>query len=155
MLNTAASVISYVDGIEQESAAFYTTVSPGEGENAEHIGRLFDGFAKENERFSRDVKRAYYSVVSDALETGFCFQNLETNVDIPDTHTQYPLPELLGSCLRMEEDMLLFYTGAASAARAFLRDVSRSMDRVARSREKRLSIIRSLINDAGTGSGYA
>ena len=78
-LNTAAAVIRYVSNLELESAALYEEWS----KLHEELREAFAKFSKENKKNEQKVKRAYYSVVSDALETGFCFKGFQSDLAMP------------------------------------------------------------------------
>ena len=143
MLNTAASVISYVSKVEDESARFYTVVS----QKDRSIGKLFSEFPRENKKYETNVKRAYYNMVSDALETGFCFQDLNDDIRIPDPNVQVDRSVLLNASLQLETALLQFYRKAALAAKSLLGDLSRAMANVVRSREKRKLYIENALNN--------
>ena len=67
-LHTASEVISLARRLENESADFYE----GLCRDADDEG-LWRGFALENRRNIAQVERAYYGVISDAIEGGFAF----------------------------------------------------------------------------------
>ena len=82
-LKTAASVISYISKIEQESADFYEKLS----KEYEIHTDMFLSFVKENKKNEKNIRRTYYSVVTDALETGFSFKGLHTDVKVPSLNS--------------------------------------------------------------------
>ncbi len=134
-LNTASSVISFVSELEQRSADFY-------GKWAERHTALknrFDEFVKENQKTEKNIKRSYYSVVTDALETNFCFKGLTAKAEIPDLPENASAEDVVRASVEMEKFIRDFYRQAADLSRSLLADVPRAMDRVARNRDSRIS----------------
>lgn len=133
-LKTASSVINYIASIERQSADWY----------ADHARRhpdfesLFQTFAGENKKFSKRLKKAYYSGVTDALETNFSFQGLEASVAIPESVESATAEQLLACSLQLEKSIQSFYLRAAELSRDLLADVPRAMERVGRSRQARI-----------------
>lgn len=140
-LNTAASVISYVSKIEQESATLYEEWA----ERYETVRDLFRSIAKENRRHESNIKRAYYSVVSDALETGFSFKGLSADVHFPKLEEGLLLIKVLEEGIALENNMLAFYTKASETSRSLLADVSRAMMKAAKSRSTRIERLSNLL----------
>jgi len=131
---TAASVITYVSKIELDSAKLYEQWA----EHHEKLKNTFEAFAKVNKKNEQRVKRAYYSVVSDALETGFCFKDLRADIVIPEFSEGASDSEVLNLAVRLESEILSFYAKAAESSRALLADVPRQMDKVSQERVKRV-----------------
>jgi hypothetical protein len=138
-LNTAGSFITYISKIEQESADLYARWA----EQHDELGELFLTFAKENRKNEKAVKGAYYSVVSDALETNFCFKGLRVDVEMPRLSEKAPASAAVQASIDLEDSIQVFYTKAAQSCKAFLADVSRAVERVARLRRARLEKLRS------------
>jgi len=141
---TAASVITYVSKIELDSAKLYEQWVG----LFDRFRNSFEAFAKQNKKNEQRVKRAYYSVVSDALETGFCFKDLRADIVIPEFSEEATVSEVLNSALKLEKEILDFYVKAANSSRALLADVSRQMDKVSQERTKRVEHLQAL---AATG----
>lgn len=137
---TAASVITYVSKIELDSATLYEQW----GTLHEKLRSSFEAFAKANRKNEQRIKRAYYSVVSDALETGFCFRDLRTDIGIPEFSKGASVSEVLSLAVRLEKEIRDFYTQAANSARALLADVPRQMDKVSQERAKRVEQLQAL-----------
>ena len=137
---TAASVITYVSKIELDSAKLYEQW----GKLHEKLRDPFESFAKANKKNEQRVKRAYYSVVSDALETGFCFKDLRADIVIPEFSKGASVSEVLNLAAKLEEEIQDFYVKAANSSRALLTDVSRAMEQAARVRKARLEKLRSM-----------
>jgi hypothetical protein len=137
---TAASVITYVSKIELDSATLYEQWGKLDGK----LREFFDVFAKVNRKNEQRVKRAYYSVVSDALETGFCFKDLRTDIVIPEFSRGASVSEVLNLAVALEKEILHFYVKAANSSRALLADVSRQMDKVSQERARRVAQLQTM-----------
>ncbi len=131
---TAASVITYVSKIELDSAKLYEQW----GSVHEKLRASFAAFAKANRKNEQRVKRSYYSVVSDALETGFCFKDLRADIVIPEFSKGASIPEILNLAVKLEKEIQNFYMQAANSSRALLADVPRQMDKVIQERTRRV-----------------
>ncbi len=142
-LNTAAAVISYTSKIEQESARFYEKW----GEVHEILREAFSSFVKENKKSEKNIKRAYYNVVSDALETGFSFKGLKADVNVPSLDNDASPYDVLKASIEMETGIQEFYLKAAELSRSLLADVPRVMGRVATSRDIRVARLRSMLEE--------
>jgi rubrerythrin len=144
-LNTAASVISYISRLEEESAKLYEEAAA----THEALKGPFLEFAQENRKHEKNVKRAYYSVISDALETAFSFKGLSADVHIPLLQENCPVQDLLQASIVMEENIQDFYRRAAQSSKAFLADVPRAMEQVVKKRSKRIEVLKSLLQEVG------
>ena len=141
-LKTASSVINYVSGFETGSADFYNTCAAIHTDLADFLKPL----AKENKKFASRIKKAYYSSVTDALETNFSFEGLQAEVEIPDPHAAISEQDLLRLCLDLEESVQQFYEQAADISKDLLADVVRVMKRLAKARTKRKSTLESTLS---------
>jgi rubrerythrin len=142
-LNTAASVMSYVGRLEEESAKFYEEAAA----KHETLREPFLAFAKENRKHEKNVKRAYYSVISDALETGFSFKGLQGDVDLPQS-ADVTANEAIRLSLDMEAQIKDFYEKAAKISGPLMADVPRAMEQVVKKRGKRIEQLNSLRRQA-------
>jgi hypothetical protein len=131
---TAASVITYVSRIELDSAQLYEQW----GKLHERLRDSFEAFSKTNRKNEQRVKRAYYSVVSDALETGFCFKDIWADIVMPEFSKGARVSDVLNSAVTLEREILGFYVKAANSSRALLSDVSRQMQKISQERTKRV-----------------
>lgn len=138
---TAASVITYVSKVELDSATLYEQW----GKLHEKLRGSFEAFAKANRKNEQRVKRAYYSVVSDALETGFCFKDLKADIVIPEFNNGASVSEVLKLAVRLEKEIQDFYVKAANSSRALLPDVPRQMDKVSQERAKRVEQLQAMV----------
>jgi hypothetical protein len=79
-LNTSASVISFAKQLEADSAAFYEKMAERYPKGKE----IFLTFSKENSNYATMIQRAYYGVITDAIEGCFAF-SVETDKYAFDT----------------------------------------------------------------------
>ena len=138
-LKTASSVINYISKIETESADLYNRCA----DNYSDYKDLFRSLAKENKQFGQRIKKAYYSSVTDALETNYSYKGLYADIDIPKTEDSKSAADQLSACLKMEKHIQSLYNQAADLSKGLLDDVNRVMNRLARSRDKRIEILNS------------
>jgi rubrerythrin len=140
-LQTASSVISFARELEGESAKFYEDLAQrfAEGEDS------FLGFAKENKKNVVQIERAYYGVITDAIEGCFAF-----DVESDDYAIETALAEKTGysdalsQAIKMEETIVRFYTDAAEQSKSLMADVPRAFMVIVRKRNDRLAKLRSL-----------
>jgi len=145
-INTASATISFARKLEEDSAKFYADLSQKypKGED------VFLTFAKENRKNIVQIERAYYGVISDALEGCFAF-NLN-----PDEYTLKTelaeaagFSEALDQAVEIEEKIIRFYSDAAEQSKSLMADVPRAFTLIARKRESRELKIKSLLNEEG------
>ena len=96
------------------------------------------------------IERAYYGVISDALETGFSFKinpdEYTIGAELAE-NTRYS--DALNQAVEMEERIGKFYSEAAEQAKSLLADVPRAFTMVAKKRGDRKAKLRSLIEQTG------
>ena len=143
-LNTSASVISFAKQLEADSAAFYEKMA----EEYPKAAELFLAFSRENSKYTVMIQRAYYGVITDAIEGCFAF-SVETD---KYTFEREPAKELgytdaLSQAIDMEQKLLSFYTDAAEQSKAFMADVPRTFLIVARKRKNREDQLRALLKE--------
>ena len=139
-LNTAAAVIRYLSNLELKSAALYEEWS----KLHEELREAFAKFSKENKKNEQKVKRAYYSVVSDALETGFCFKGFESDLEVQQLTPEATVSEILIVAIGFENAIRDLYAEAAGLSKCLLADVPREMEKVVKAREERISKLKTL-----------
>lgn len=142
-LNTAAAVISYISKIEQESASFYEKWASSH----ESLRQAFLSFAEGNKRHEKNIKLTYYSVISDALETGFCFKGLTAEVSVPLLKNDASPHDILAASIEIETEIQEFYMKAAGLSKSLLADIPRAMERVAKDKDKRKIKLRLLMEE--------
>lgn len=139
-LNTASAAVRFAKQLEDESRDLYERVS----ERYPEWQSALAPFIKENKRNVGSIDRAYIGVVSDALDTQFAFEGIDTDdyvlvTDLPDSPDQ-----VLEGLAANEETILAFYRAAADSSRDLLADVPRAFDRIVSKRSRRAEILRVL-----------
>jgi rubrerythrin len=144
-LNTSASVISFAKQLEADSANFYEKIA----ERYPQAADFFRTFSKENNKYSTMIQRAYYGVITDAIEGCFAF-GVETD---KYTFEKEPAEGLryaddLNQAIDMEQKVISFYNDAAEQSKAFMADVPRTFLIVAKKRKNREEKLRALLEKA-------
>jgi hypothetical protein len=145
IIHTASEGISLVKELESESGAFYESLA---GEFP-HGSETFLSFARENKKNITQVERAYYGVISDAIEGCFAF-NLDTANYVLDLNLP-PRPgyrETVERAKKIEEKIIQCYNEAAEQSGSLMADVPRSFTLIARKRQSRLAQLDALLNSA-------
>jgi len=143
-INTCSEAISLARDLEKSSAEFYKTFAEKEPDKKD----LFLSFAAENEKYIKQIERAYYGVISDALEGCFAFSldpgayTLETG--LPENAT---LEETIQRAIKIEEKIIDFYNVASEQSKSLMADVPRAFKLVVKKRIKRQSTLRSLADN--------
>jgi rubrerythrin len=141
-LNTASEVISFTKKLEEDSATFYKELSRKFVQDKD----VFLSFAKENEKNRVQVERAYYGVISDALEGCFSFNidpakySLKTELGEKASYS-----EALERAMDLEEIIIKFYSDAAEQSKSYMADVPRAFKMVAKKRGNRQLTLKSLL----------
>jgi hypothetical protein len=142
-LHTASEVISFARKLESESANLYRDLSR---RYARDEG-VFTSLARENEANIVQIERAYYGVITDAIEGGFAFDiesddyTLET-VLAKDASYQDTLVRF-GS---IEEKIIKFYQDAARQSDTLMADIPAAFRLVARKKEARRTKLKQLLD---------
>jgi hypothetical protein len=142
-LNTTSEIISFTKKLEEDSAKFYKDLSQRYVKDED----IFLSFVKENKKNTIQVERAYYGVISDALEGCFSF-----NID-PD---EYPFEtelsekarysEALERAIDIEENIVKFYSDAAEQSKSYMADVPRAFRLVAKKRGNRTLTLKAMLS---------
>ena len=146
ILHTTSEVINFSKKLENESAKFYESLSQRYTEDKD----VFLSFATENKKNIVQTERAYYGVITDAIEGCFAF-NVETDeytfeTDVAENPTY---SDALRQALDMEEKIARFYADAAEQSKSLMADVPRTFKMVAKKRNDRIPKLRSLIEKRG------
>jgi len=141
ILHTASETISFVKELEEKSAKFYEDLSRRYSKDED----VFLSFAKENRKYATQIQRAYYSVITDAIEGGYAF-DLETDEytfenELPE---EASYPDALAKAVEMEEKILNFYTVATEQSMSLMADIPRNFKIVAKKRNNRIPTLQSL-----------
>ena len=107
-LNTSASVISFAKQLEADSAAFYERMA----ERHPKAKEVVLTFSKENSNYATMIQRAYYGVITDAIEGCFAF-SVETDKYAfrKEPAKEAGLSDALNQAIDMEQKAHLFHPG--------------------------------------------
>ena len=140
-ISTCSGAISLSRELENESAKFYQELSA----KFEKDKELFLAFAKENAKYVSQIERAYYGVITDAIEGCFAFhinpEEYQVKVTLPSNATY---PDALGKAVELEEKILKYYQVAAEQSKFLMADVPRTFTLVAKKRNERIEKLKSL-----------
>lgn len=141
-LQTASQVINLAVELEGKSAKFYEDLA----EKYEEGKEFFLSFVKENKKNKLLVQRVYNEVVSDALETGFSFEDLGVDDYLIEINLaeDISLPDVFKTALDIEAKIERFYLNAAKKSKSFLADISRVFEKIGKKRDERKEKIKSL-----------
>ena len=141
ILNTIAEGMSLAKKLENDSGSFYEALAKKYPQGAE----TFLSLAKENQKFIQQIDRAYYGVISDAIEG--CFA-LKLEADKYQINNKIPAgyDSAIGQAVKMEELIINFYTTAAEQCSGLMADVPRSFNLVAKKRDSRKDKLNLLLN---------
>ncbi len=144
-LNTASAVVSFCRQLEEDGATFYEDLAHRYNRDGETLLSL----AKENRNNAVSIERAYYGVISEALEGCFSF-----NIEAEDSTFKTELAEgmsysdVLGKAVEMEGRIIDFYEDAGEQSKALMADLPRVFQRVAKKRAERKAKLQSLMTGA-------
>ena len=139
-LNTSSAAVRFAKQLEDDTRDLYERVS----DRYPDWQPTLAPFIRENKRNVGSIDRAYIGVVSDALDTQFAFEGIDTDdyglfTDLPDSPG-----EALAGLVSNEETILAFYRAAADSSRDLLADVPRAFDRIASKRSRRTEALSAL-----------
>jgi rubrerythrin len=141
IIHTASEGITLARKLENDSAVFYETLAQQGTKGTES----FLAFAKENKKNVVQFERAYYGVITDAIEGCFAF-NIDTDdytLDIALARgTSYA--DIINQALKMEEKIIKFYSIAAEQSKSLMADLPRTFSLIVKKRDTRILKLRSL-----------
>ena len=145
-LHTTSEVINLCKTLENQSAMFYESLSDKYPEHKD----LFLSFAKDNKNNIKQIERAYYSVITDAIEGCFAF-NMESDDYTLETFTgntgnNGTCHEAVLHAIQMEETIIKFYSFAAEQSSSLMADIPRAFRLVLKKRDGRKAKLRSLFS---------
>lgn len=145
-LHTASEVISFARKLEDESAKLYQNLS----QKYPEATSMFLAFAEENRKNVVQIERAYYGVITDAIEGCFSF---DLNPDEYSLDTESgniaSLNEALEKAIKIEDLITKFYSDAAGQSESLMSDVPRAFKLVAKKRGIRIPKLKSLLGEKG------
>ena len=141
-LNTASAAIGLAKALEEDSAKFYEDLSRRYPQNEE----VFLALVKENRKNAAQVQRAYYEVITDAIEGCFAF-NMNTDEYTLKTELagEASYSEALEKAVAIEDKIIKFYLDAAEQSKSLLADVPRTFKMIARKRGERITKLKMLL----------
>jgi len=146
IINTCSGAMSLAKELENESAKFYQNLS----ERFTQDKDLFLSFAKQNGEYITQIERAYYGVITDAIEGCFAFNlnpdeyALKTNLEENESYS-----DIVERTIEIEERIIKFYSDGAEQSKSLMADVPRAFKMVAKKRNHRPSTLRSLLGKKG------
>ena len=142
ILHTASEGISFARQLENDSAEFYENLAQRYNKDAEALL----SFAKDNKKNITQIERAYYGVITDAIEGCFAF-----NINPDDYALKTAVQDgtdyaaVLGQAVEIEEKIIKFYSDAAEQSKSLMADVPRAFTLVAKKRASRVEKLNSLL----------
>ncbi len=141
-LNTASAVVSFAKKLEEDSAKFYEDLSRRYAKDKD----VLLSFAKENVKNIVQVERAYYGVITDAIEGCFAFKiNPDEYTFKTELAKGASYSDALAKAVEMEEKIIKFYSDAAEQSKSLMADVPRAFVIIAKKRDNRRSMLKSLL----------
>jgi len=146
-LNTCSAVLSFVTKLEEETAKFYENLAEKYSEGRE----TFLSFSKDNRKNKTVVERAYYGVISDALEACFSFGLNTGGLDSEAYSVRTEISkdasykDALKTMIKIEETVQKAYTDAAALSEGLMADVPRAFKIMAKKRGERVARLRALV----------
>jgi len=141
IIHTASEGITLARKLENDSAGFYEDMAKKFTKDAETLR----SFAQENKKNISQIDRAYYGVITDAIEGGYAF-NLDPDKYILKTEIQgkASYADALKQALTIEDKITAFYTEAAQQSGGLMADVPRTFLLVAKKRAARIAKLKQL-----------
>ena len=141
-ISTCSEAISLSKELENNSAKFYQELS----NRYEQEKELFLAFAKENEKYVKQIERTYYGVITDAIEGCFAFDLNPEDYQFKNALPKdISYPDAVAEALNIEEIMLRFCQTAAEQSKHLMADIPRAFSSVAKKRSERLTKLKSLL----------
>jgi rubrerythrin len=142
-LNTASAVISFARGLEEDGIRLYEGLAQQYPQDKE----TWLALVKENKKNIAQVERAYYEVITDALEGCFSFEmSTDEYTFKSELEEGASYADALNQALAMENRIIEFYSEAAKQSKSLLADVPRAFTMVAKRRGDRCSMLTSLLS---------
>src|SRR4030042_2638135 len=141
-INTCSGAISLSRELENQAAAFYQELSQQFEKNKD----LFIGFANENLKFVKQIERAYYGVITDAIEGCFAFNLNEEEYQVKTAlPAKMSVSDAVAEAGKIEENLLRFYQTAAEQSKHLMAGGARWFMLVAKKRTERIPKLKALV----------
>lgn len=132
-LNTMAAVMSFVSRIEEDSASFYERCA----EKYPELKERLLSWSKENRKFEKNVKRTYFGVITDTLESNYAFEGLDTDDYAFETDVPGDASGAVHMAQEIEARIRAFYLKASALSEDLMADIPRLFKKIAKKREDR------------------
>lgn len=143
-LRTASETLSFIKDYEQKLIDVYNDL---EKKCSANHG-LFISLADEGKKYIREIDRAYYSVISDAIEGCFAFDIESEEYSFSGEKTRnMNWQETLLLIIKMEEQLIALYNDAANQSSSLLADVPRAFKIIVKKRSRRIPKLLSFIDE--------
>ena len=133
---TAATIISFAETLEDQSAQFYTELA---ALLPRHKDKLL-GYAREDKKSKILIVRTYQETITDALEACYSFEKL----NLQDFAVDEQSAKTLTNAIALEVKAIRFYNEVAAQGESLLGTIPRAFRRVAEGRKKRLGELQGL-----------
>jgi hypothetical protein len=141
IIHTCSEGITLAKKLENDSAGLYEALSAKFSNESE----TFLAFAKENKKNIVQIERAYFGVITDAIEGCYAFnlnpEDYAINVNLKAGAAR---AEALKQAVKVEETIIQFYNQAAEQSQPLMADVPRNFSMIAKKRNARLTKLNSL-----------
>jgi hypothetical protein len=141
IIHTASEGVSLARKLENDSAAFYEELAKQYSKDAE----TFLSFSRENKKNIIQFERAYYGVITDAIEGCYAF-----NIEADDYALDLFVAEGTGDtdvakkAIKLEEKIKKYYEEAAEQSKSLMADVPRAFSLIAKKRVNRIEKLKTL-----------
>ncbi len=145
-LNTASEVVSLAKKLEENSAKYYEDLAQRYIKDRE----TWLSFARANRKNVVQIERAYYGVITDAIEGCFSFKiNPEEYAFEAGLTENWEYSDALNEAAEMEGKIVKFYSDAAEQSKLLLADIPRVFTMVAKKRSDRKAKLETFRRDQG------
>ncbi|MBW1674399.1 MAG: hypothetical protein JRJ45_12285 [Deltaproteobacteria bacterium] len=135
-LQTASETISFVKEFEEKGAKFYEDIFQKYSRDED----VLLSFARENKKYFTQVQRAYYSVITDAIEGCYAFSlNSDDYAFETDLPKNASYEDAVARAIAMEEKIL-----DSDQSMSLMADVPRNFKIVVKKRKNRIPKLKSL-----------
>jgi rubrerythrin len=142
VIHTASEGVTLARTLESDSAGFYENAA----KRFPEIGEKLLALAKENKKNISQVERAYYGVITDAIEGCYAFnldpENYTLDIGLPANVTK---EDVISRAVKTEETIINFYKDAAEQSKSLMADVPRNFTLIAKKRESRKAALTALL----------
>lgn len=133
-LNTSSAIVTFAKELEKKSADYYEGLLKMDIPDCD----FFLSLAKENLKNIKQIERAYYGVITDAIEGCFAFDLSKEEYTFDVTPQKAPsYCDALKKAIAMEEKIINFYLAAAEQSKSLLADIPQVFFLIARKRNNR------------------